>query len=81
MATGSLPWSEDEIDLDYNGKFHTRLLVPLRDFLQDGIHFTVIKTKHMYVLEDPNAGQNEETKSQASAKSELHLFIIFASAC
>ena len=81
VATGSLPWSEDEIDLDYNGKFHTRLLVPLRDFLQDGIHFTVIKTKHMYVLEDPNAGQNEETKSQASAKSELHLFIIFASAC
>lgn len=69
VATGSLPWSEDEIDLDYNGKFHTRLLVPLRDFLQDGIHFTVIKTKHMYVLEDPNAGQNEETKSQASAKS------------
>lgn len=69
VATGSLPWSEDGIELDYNKKFHTCLLVPLRDFIQNGINFTVIKTKHMYVLEDPNALQNAESKPPASAKS------------
>lgn len=69
VVTGSLPWNEEGIELDYNKNFHTRLLVPLRDFIQDGIHFTIIKTKHMYVLEDPNALQNMETKPPASAKS------------
>ena len=76
VATGSLPWSEEgNIELDYSGKFHTHLLVPLRDFIQDGIHFTVIKTKHMYVLEDPNVSQNDETKPPASAKSKLNYFM------
>lgn len=70
VVTGSVPWNEDGIELDYNKNFHTRLLVPLRDFIQDGIHFTVIKTKHMYVLEDPNALQNMEAKPPASAKSK-----------
>lgn len=70
VVTGSMPWNEDGIELDYNKNFHTRLLVPLRDFIQDGIHFTVIKTKHMYVLEDPNALQNMEAKPPASAKSK-----------
>ena len=70
VSTGSLPWSEDGIELDYSKKFHTSLLVPLRDFIQDGINFTVIKTKHMYVLEDPNAAQNTESKPPASAKSK-----------
>lgn len=70
VATGSLPWNEDCIELDYSKKFHTRLLVPLRDFIKDGINFTVVKTKHMYVVEDPNAtAQHEETKLPASAKS------------
>ncbi|CAH3103742.1 unnamed protein product [Porites lobata] len=69
VSTGSLPWSEDGIELDYSKKFHTTLLVPLRDFIQNGINFTVIKTKHMYVLEDPNAAQNIESKPPASAKS------------
>ena len=73
VATGSLPWSEDGIELDYNKKFHTCLLVPLRDFIQNGINFTVIKTKHMYVLEDPNALQNVESKPPASAKSKSHV--------
>lgn len=70
VVTGSLPWNEDGIELDYNKNFHTSLLVPLRDFIQDGIHFTVIKTKHTYVLEDPNALQNMEIKPPASAKSK-----------
>lgn len=74
VVTGSLPWNEEGIELDYNKKFHTRLLVPLRDFIQDGIHFTVIKTKHMYVLEDPNAPQNVETKPPASAKSKTSCY-------
>lgn len=69
VATGSLPWSEDGIELDYSHKFHTRLLAPLRDFIQDRICFTVIKTKHMYVLEVPNASQNVETNPPTSAKS------------
>lgn len=72
VATGSLPWSEDGIELDYSHKFHTRLLAPLRDFIQDGICFTVIKTKHMYVLEVPNASQNVETNPPTSAKSKSH---------
>lgn len=72
VATGSLPWNEDGIELDYSKKFHTCLLVPLRDFIQDGINFTVIKTKHMYVLEDPNAPQTTETKLTASAKSKTN---------
>lgn len=74
VVTGSLPWNEEGIELDYNKNFNTRLLVPLRDFIQDGIHFTVIKTKHMYVLEDPNALQNMETKPPASAKSKRSCF-------
>ncbi|KAJ7333778.1 Leucine-rich repeat-containing protein 43 [Desmophyllum pertusum] len=69
VATGSLPWNEEGIELDYSKKFHTSLLVPLRDFIQDGIYFTVVKTKHLYVVEDPNAPQNLETKPPASAKS------------
>ena len=71
-----MPWSEDGIELDYSKKFHTTLLVPLRDFIQNGINFTVIKTKHMYVLEDPNAAQNIESKPPASAKSSKSLLII-----
>ena len=74
VVTGSLPWNEDGIELDYSKNFHTCLLVPLRDFIQDGIHFTVIKTKHMYVLEDPNALQNMETKPSALAKSKRSCF-------
>lgn len=74
VATRSLPWNEDCIELDYSKKFHTRLLVPLRDFIKDGITFTVVKTKHMYVVEDPNAtAQSEETKLPASAKSKITL--------
>lgn len=76
VVTGSLPWNEEGIELDYNKNFHTRLLVPLRDFIQDGIHFAVIKTKHMYVLEDPNALQNMETKPPASAKSKRRCFFV-----
>ncbi|XP_068679852.1 leucine-rich repeat-containing protein 43-like isoform X2 [Montipora foliosa] len=69
VATHSLPWSEEGIELDYCGKFDTRLLAPLRDYLQNGVQFTVVKTKHMYVLEDPNAQQNDDNKSLASVKS------------
>ena len=69
VATESLPWSEEEIELNYNGQFHTCLLIPLRDYLQKGVQFTVIKTKHLYVLEDPNCQQNEDSKSLSSVKS------------
>ena len=69
VATESLPWSEEEIELNYNGQFHTCLLIPLRDYLQKGVKFTVIKTKHLYVLEDPNSQQNEDSKSLSSVKS------------
>lgn len=69
VATESLPWSEEEIELNYNGQFHTCLLIPLRDYLQKGVQFTVIKTKHLYVLEDPNSQQNEDSKSLSSVKS------------
>ena len=73
VATHSLPWSEEGIELDYCGKFDTRLLAPLRDYLQNGVQFTVVKTKHMYVLEDPNAQQNDDNKSLASVKSMLDI--------
>ena len=49
--------------------------MPLRDFIQDGIYFTVIKTKHLYVLEDPNASQIDESKPPTSAKSKLNYFL------
>ena len=71
VATDSVPWAEEGMELNYTNKFHTSNLALLRDFVKQGIDFTVIETKHSYVLEDPNTPSSGEGKSrQASAKSK-----------
>ena len=70
VDTMSQTCSDEAIELNYTERFHTRHLMPLRDFLKEGIEFSVIETKHSYVLEDPNA-QSGETLENTSVKSKI----------
>ena len=68
VETAEQPWSENVIELNYSERFHTKYFMSLRDFIKEGIVFSVIETKHSYVLEDPNAqsGENRDSNSPKS---------------
>ncbi|XP_032242311.2 leucine-rich repeat-containing protein 43 [Nematostella vectensis] len=72
-ATDGHTWTEEPIEINYSNDFHTRKLSKLRDFLQQGIEFSIVESRLSFVLEDPNApplGEDEPSSGKGRPDSK-----------